>query len=186
MSSGTQIDRAITHRCKKFEEEQKKVAGEENQEIDGGVMEDLVEKARRTVNTGMTSIVTFRGKYDDKQGQGVFNEEEIGCWGMGGGQRKERTVGQRKHDIGHIITFLLLDDAETVLIKREVRSCRRFRILGWPQRFASKDREGTIPGCNANRIEPAIPRAACAKEIKDRQETIQRFFPVTAYTLGMC
>ena len=92
MSSETRIDRVITDRRKKFEEEQKKVTSGENQEIDGGVLEDLVEKPRRTVNTGTTSTGMFRGIYDDKQGQGVFNEEEVRCWGMGGGRRKEHTV----------------------------------------------------------------------------------------------
>ena len=49
-----------------------------------------------------------------------------------------------------------------------------------------RGRGEVIPGCNADRIESAIPRAACTKDIKDRQEAIQRFFPVTAYTLGVC
>ena len=79
MSSGTQIDGVITHRCKNFEEEYKKVASGENQEIDGGVLEDLVEKPRYTFDTGTTSIVMFRRIYDDKQGRGVFDGEEIRC-----------------------------------------------------------------------------------------------------------
>ena len=58
------------------------MASEENQEIDGGILKDLVEKAWNTVNTGMTSIVMFRRIYDDKQGQGVFNEEVIKCCGV--------------------------------------------------------------------------------------------------------
>ena len=43
-----------------------------------------------------------------------------------------------------------------------------------------------IPESNAEWIELAVPRAACAKDIKDRQEATQRFFPVTAYTLCSC
>ena len=85
VSGGTQIDRAITHRCKNFEEECEKMASGENQEIDGGVLEDLVEKPRHTVNTDMTAIMMFRGIYNDKQGQGVFNGEGIRCWGMDSG-----------------------------------------------------------------------------------------------------
>ena len=50
------------------------------QEIYGGILEDLVEKSRHTVNTGTTSIVMFRGIYDDEQGQGVFDEEERRYW----------------------------------------------------------------------------------------------------------
>ena len=54
------------------------MASRENQEIGGGVLKDLVEKARHTVNTDTTSA--FRGICDDKQGQGIFNEKGIGCW----------------------------------------------------------------------------------------------------------
>ena len=66
------------------------MASRENQEIGGGVLKDLVEKARHTVDTDMTSA--FRGIYDDKQGQDVLDEEEIKYWDMGGGRRKGRTV----------------------------------------------------------------------------------------------
>ena len=69
----------ITHRCKNFKEEKKKVASGENQEIDGGVLENLVEKPRHTANMGTTSVMIFHGIYDDEQGQGVFDEEEIKC-----------------------------------------------------------------------------------------------------------
>ena len=68
------------------------MASGENQEIDSGVLEDLVEKPRHTVNTGGTSIMMFRRIYDDEQGQCIFDEEGIRCWGMGGGRRRERTV----------------------------------------------------------------------------------------------
>jgi hypothetical protein len=91
VSGGTQTNRVIAHRCQNFEENKKKVTGKENQEIHGGVLEDLVENARHTANTGETSSMTFRGIYNDKQGQGVFDEEGIGCWGMDGRWKAERT-----------------------------------------------------------------------------------------------
>ena len=84
---GTHIDR-ITHRCKKFAKNQKKVASKENQEIPSGVLKDLVEKARHTPHTGKTSIMTFCGIHDDKQGRGVFNEKGIRYWGVCSGQQK--------------------------------------------------------------------------------------------------
>ena len=54
------------------------MTGRENHEIHGGVLEDLVDKARHTTNTGKTSSTTFRGIDDDKQGQSVFDGEGIG------------------------------------------------------------------------------------------------------------
>ena len=77
---GTRIDRTITHGCEDFEEKKKSVTGRENQEVRGSVLADLVEKARDTTNTGKTSITTFHGIYDDKQGQGVCGENGIGHW----------------------------------------------------------------------------------------------------------
>ena len=47
--------------------------------------------------------------YDDKQNQGVFNEEEIGWWDMGGGRRKERIVRQRKRNVGRLTSFPWLE-----------------------------------------------------------------------------
>ena len=62
------------------------MASGENQEIGGGVLKDLVEKARHTFNTDTTS--SFCGIYDNKQGQGVFDEEEIRCrvWAVDNGE----------------------------------------------------------------------------------------------------
>ena len=99
-----QIDGAITHGCKNLEEKKEKVASGEDQEICGGVLADFVEKARDTATTGKISMA-FRGIYDDKQGQGVFDEEGIRCRGMDGGMRKGRTVHQRKHDVAHATLF---------------------------------------------------------------------------------
>ena len=99
-----QIDGAITHGCTNLEEKKEKVASGEDQEICGGVLTDLLEKARHTATTGKISM-TFRRIYDDKQGQGVFDEEGIRCRGMDGGMRKGRTVHQRKHDVAHATLF---------------------------------------------------------------------------------
>ena len=66
VSSGKQIDR-ITHRCKIFTENYKKMASRDDQEICGGVLKDLVKMARHTTKLGMTSI--FRGIYNDEQCQ---------------------------------------------------------------------------------------------------------------------
>ena len=71
------INTVIIHRCKDFEEKKEKVASGENQEICGGVLEDLVEKARHTANTGKTSITTYCGIRNDEQGQDVFDEEVV-------------------------------------------------------------------------------------------------------------
>ena len=81
MRSGVQIDAVITHGRKK------KAASGENQEICGGVLKDVVEKPWRTVNTGTTTIVTFRGIYNGKQGQEIFNEEglDVGVWAVDDG-----------------------------------------------------------------------------------------------------
>ena len=81
MSGGAQVNKSA-HRCKNFEEKKKHVASRENQEICGGVLTDLVEKARYTTNRGKTSSTTFRGIYDDKQGQGIFEAEraDVGGW----------------------------------------------------------------------------------------------------------
>ena len=101
VSGGTQIDKVITHGCKNLEEKEKKVASGEDQEIRGGVLADLLEKARDAATMGKISV-TFRGIYDDKHGQAVFDEEGIRWRGMGGGKQKERTVRQRKHGVGHV------------------------------------------------------------------------------------
>ena len=63
------------------------MASRDNQEIRGGVLEDLVEKVRHTANT-KTSITTFRGIHDDEQDQCVFDEEGIRYRGMCSGQGK--------------------------------------------------------------------------------------------------
>ena len=64
------------------------MAGKENQEVRGGVLEDPAEKARHATNTGETSAVTFRGIDDDKQSQGVFDGEGIDArvWALDGGK----------------------------------------------------------------------------------------------------
>ena len=92
VNGGTQIAQVITHRYEKSEENEKKVASSENQEIHGGVLEDLVKKARHTTNTGETSFVTFCGIHDDKQSRGVFDREGVEYQCVGGGWRRERTV----------------------------------------------------------------------------------------------
>ena len=86
MNGGTQINTVITHGCKDLEEEKEKVASRQNQEIHRGILADLAKKARRATNTGKTPTVTFRGIYNDKQGQGVFDTEGIGCLVMDGGK----------------------------------------------------------------------------------------------------
>ena len=78
------------------------MAGGEKQEIYDGVLADLVEKARHIANTGKAPIMVFRVIYDDEQGLGVFDDEGIRCRGMGGGEQKERTVHQRKHEVGYL------------------------------------------------------------------------------------
>ena len=65
VSGGTQINTVITHGCKNVEEKRNKVSGGENQEINGGILEDLAEKSRHTTNTGKTSHVKSCGIYDD-------------------------------------------------------------------------------------------------------------------------
>ena len=82
VSGGTKIDMVITHGCKNLEEKKDEVASRDDQKVDGGVLADLDEKARRTASTGKTSIMTFRGIHDDNQGQDVFGTEGIGCLGM--------------------------------------------------------------------------------------------------------
>ena len=105
VSGGTQIDRVITHGCKNLEEKKKNVASTENQEICGGVLTDLLEKVRDTATTDEISITAFQGIYDDKQCQGVFDNERIRCREMSGGKQKDRTVCQRKHAVDHILLF---------------------------------------------------------------------------------
>ena len=82
------MNKAIAHRRENFKENKKKVAGRENHEIRGGILEDLVEKVRHTTNTGKTSIMTFRGIYDDEQGQRTFDGEESNAriWAVGDGR----------------------------------------------------------------------------------------------------
>ena len=116
MSSGTQIGAVITHGCKNLEEKKNKVAGEDDQKVDGGVLADLDEKARRTTNSGKASVVTFRGIYDDKQRQDVFDAGGIGCRGIYSGWQKERTVHQRKHEVNLLIVFPFWEDAGLILI----------------------------------------------------------------------
>ena len=65
VSSGVRID-WIAYMCKNFKEKKQDVASRENQKICGGVLEDLVKKARYTANAGKTSGMTFRGVYDDE------------------------------------------------------------------------------------------------------------------------
>ena len=142
MSDGAKIYKPITHRCENFEENKKKVAGKENHEIRGGVLEDLVEKVRYTTNTGKTSIVTFHGIYDDEQGQGVFDREGVECWVLVGRQRNERTVYQRKREIDYLTECPWLVVTGPGVAKREVRKYQRFRNFGLPQKFVSKCREG--------------------------------------------
>ena len=86
MSGGTRINTVIAHGRENVEEKKNKVPGGKNQEIRGGVLEDLAEKARHTTNTGKTSRVKFRGIYDDNQGHDVFGVEGIGCPGADGGK----------------------------------------------------------------------------------------------------
>ena len=136
----------ITHGCKNFEEKKKNVTGRENQEICGGVLADLFEKARHTANTGKISM-TFRGIYDSKQGQGVFNPEEVGCRGIDSGKQKERTVRQRKYDIDHLFVSPYLESTEVVLIEREVGNYHCFRYLGCLRSLLQRDGRETIPGC---------------------------------------
>lgn len=93
VSGGTQINGVITHGSKEFEEQKNNVAGRENQEIGGGVLADSVEKARHTTNAVKSSIAS-RGIYDDKQDQGVFYTEGIGCRGADGRKQKEHTICQ--------------------------------------------------------------------------------------------
>ena len=62
------------------------------------------------------------------------------------------------------------------MVTFEIRVCLRVLL--------QRERRETVPGRDAIWIEPAIPKPACAKLIKHRQKAIQRFFPVTAYTLG--
>ena len=100
VSGGMRIEKTITHGRKDFEEKKKNVAGREKQEIRGGVLENLVEKARRTTNTGKTSTMTFRRIHDDKQGQGIFDEEGIECRDRG--KQEDRTIHQRKHGVDHL------------------------------------------------------------------------------------
>ena len=119
------------------------MAGRENQEIRGGVFEYLLKKARHTTNIGETSFVTFCGIYNDKQSQGVFDGEGIGCQGTGGsGRRKERTVNQRKREVDYLTSFPWLKVTGLAPVEREFRKCHRFRKLGLSQKFSSKYREG--------------------------------------------
>ena len=86
VSGRTQINTVITHRCKYLEEKKKKVPSRDNQEICGSVSADLVKKAWHTANTNRTSTMTFRGIYNNKQGQDVFDAKGIDwmsgdeCW----------------------------------------------------------------------------------------------------------
>lgn len=56
VSGGARIGPVITHRREEFEENYQKVTGEENQEICGGIVNDIVEEARHTVGTHNTSM----------------------------------------------------------------------------------------------------------------------------------
>ena len=101
MSSGAQIDR-IAYRCKQFEEKKKDIASSENQELCGGVLEDFVEETRYTANTGNMAFCRI---YDDEQSQGVFDIEGIWFGGMDSRKSTERTVRQRKRNVGHLSVF---------------------------------------------------------------------------------
>ena len=139
MSGGTKINTVITYGCKNFEEKSNKVASSENQEICGGVLEDLAEKARYTTDTGRTSMA-FRGIHDDQQRRGVFDDEGIWCLWMNGGNQKARTVHQRKHEVGLLAPCPWLEVADLVLFEREVRKFWRFRNLD--VEFTSMGRAG--------------------------------------------
>ena len=103
VSGRTQTNTMVTHDRKYFEEKKKQMAGREKQEIYGGVLEDLVEKARHITNTGKT--ITFSGIYDEEQGQGIFYTEGIGCRGTDGGKWKKRTVRKQKCDGDYLFAF---------------------------------------------------------------------------------
>ena len=119
VNCGTQIHTVITHGCKNLEEKKEKVASGQDQEIHGGVLEYLVKNVRRTTNTGKTSTMTSRGRYNYKQSQGVFDAEVIGCLRMDGGKEKERTVHQRKYKIYHLSVCLHLGGASPRLVERK-------------------------------------------------------------------
>ena len=117
---------AITYGGKNLEEKKKEVASRDDQEIRGGVLEDLVKKALRTTNTGKTSTLTFRGINDDKHGQGVFDAEGIGCQVMDSRKEKERTVHQRNREVDHLTVSPWREDADPILIEKKVGEYHRF------------------------------------------------------------
>ena len=94
------------------------MASRDNQEIGGGVLADLVEKARHTADTGKTPTTMFRGIHNDEQDQCVLDEEGIRSRGMCSGQRKKRTIHERKRNINRLADFPRREVADPILIER--------------------------------------------------------------------
>ena len=60
------VDWAVTHRREKFEKNQKKMTGEDYQEIHAGISDDIVEKVWHAMETHISSI--SRRIYYNKEG----------------------------------------------------------------------------------------------------------------------
>ena len=75
MSGGSQIESATTHGCEQFKENKNKVTSKENHEISGGVLKDLIKKARPPDSKRAAS--TLRGDYDEHKSRDIFNEEGL-------------------------------------------------------------------------------------------------------------
>ena len=129
-------------------------------------MADLVKKARHATNTGRTLVMTFRGVYDDKQGQGVFDAEGNVCLGMGGRKQEEHTVHQREHKIDHRTVFQQLGGADPIQLEQRIGEYHCFRNLGLSQSFASKGREGDRTGLQRDMYRNSYPKTSLCKTHK--------------------
>lgn len=75
MDGVTSISQVTTHRRKKFKEDHKKFAGEDRQEIRGGILKNPVEEARHTLSMHKASISYV--VYDEEEGRHIFKEKGV-------------------------------------------------------------------------------------------------------------
>jgi hypothetical protein len=102
------------------------VRSENDQEIRGGIPNNLIEKARHAINMS-TGSPFHRTPHDNEESQRIFDKKVINRRDTDTEERRtERTIHQRKRSVDELRGSPSLESTEPEPIERNVRKLQRF------------------------------------------------------------
>ena len=177
------VGREVTHRGKKLGENYNEIANKNHQEVDGSAFKNVAEKGSYTRDTQQAPFSCTI--HDNEKSQAIFDERGLinarerwkeGCNTPYSSERNKNANSPARHDWKRQ-TWYSSNGSSGI--------CVAFKVEFSFGKFIQGPIKEDIQPRRANSTATYVPKVNWTKVMKERHPAINRFFPVSAYTLSV-